>query len=85
MCNNRTRGVELRPSGARFLHRWHTHSLVSIYYLIRMGKMYNALVSISSIYCVGFTNNVPQSSAGLYITVCINRGGPEIRARNFCK
>lgn len=43
-----------------------------------MGKMLNALVSISSIYCVGFTNNVPQSSAGLYITVCINRGGPEI-------
>lgn len=31
--------------GTFFLHRWHTHSLVSIYYLIRMGKMLNALVS----------------------------------------
>lgn len=31
--------------GTFFLHRWHTHSLVSIYYLIRMDKMLNALVS----------------------------------------
>lgn len=51
--------------------------LASIYYLIRMDKMFNALVSISSIYCVGFTDNFLQSFAVLYITVCINCEGPE--------
>lgn len=83
MYNIRTRGVELRPSGHVFLHRWHTHSLASIYYLIRMDKMLNALVSISSIYCVGFTNNFLQSFAVLYITVCINCEGPEIRYKEL--
>lgn len=48
-----------------------------------MDKMFNALVSISSIYCVGFTDNFLQSFAVLYITVCINCEGPEIRYKEL--
>lgn len=43
----------------------------------------NALVSIYSICCAGFTNNFLQSFAVLYIAVCINCEGPEIRCKEL--
>lgn len=60
-------------------HHWRS-SPFSVHWLIRMDKMLktNASVSISSIYCVGFTDNFLQSFAVLYITVCINCEGPEL-------
>lgn len=43
--------------------------------------MLNALVLISSIYCVGFLNNFLQSFAVLYIAVRIPCEGPKIRCK----
>lgn len=78
--NSSPSGVPVRPrSSATLVYT----PLASIYYLIRMDKMLNALVSISSIYCVGFTNNFLQSFAVLYITVCINCEGPELRCKEL--
>lgn len=63
---------------------WYTH-LASIYYLIRMDKMlkqtpwFQFLVRIVLALQIIFL----QSFAVLYITVCINCEGPEIRCKEL--